>query len=182
MGNNENDLELISRIANGDQSAMTSFYQDHESQVYGFAVKKLNDPHAAADIVVETMMAVWTSAASFRGSAKVTTWLFGIAHRKSIDALRKRGRHQTEELDFDVVDDSGDFADALEAAENGEHIRQCMQGLSDAQKEIMHLAFFEDMSYPEIANIVDCPDGTVKTRVFHAKKKLKQCLQRLMRG
>lgn len=178
----ENDDQLIEAIAGGDQAAMTRFYHGHESRVYAFALKKLNDPHASADVVVETMMAVWNGAGSFKGQSKVTTWLLGIAHRKAIDVLRKRGRQQTEELDFDIVDDSGDFSRAIELAEDGENLRRCLQGLSDAQKEIIHLAFFEDMAYPEISNIVDCPEGTVKTRVFHAKKKLKQCLERLMRG
>lgn len=182
MSESESDAELIQQIAQGDQQAMTRFYQRHESRVYAFSLKKLNDPHACADIVVETMMAVWNGAAGFKGDARVTTWLFGIAHRKAVDALRSRGRHQAEELNFDIEDEGEDFSTALEAAEDGENLRRCLQGLSDAQKEIMHLAFFEDMPYPEIATIVDCPEGTVKTRVFHAKKKLKQCLERLMRG
>jgi RNA polymerase sigma-70 factor, ECF subfamily len=182
MTESESDIELVLRIARRDQNAMTRFYQRHESRVYAFALKKLNDPHACADIVVETMMAVWNGAAGFKGDARVTTWLLGITHRKAVDALRQRGRHQAEELDFDIADDGEDFSVALEAAEDGENLRRCMRGLSDAQREIVHLAFFEDMPYPEIATVVDCPEGTVKTRVFHAKKKLKQCLERLMRG
>ncbi|GJL82910.1 MAG: RNA polymerase sigma factor [marine bacterium B5-7] len=182
MTDHESDNELIARIADGNEGAMTSFYQAHESRVYAFALRKLNDPHAAADIVIETMMAVWNGAGSFKGQAKVTTWLFGIAHRKSIDALRKRGRHMAEELDFDIVDDSADFTAALEASENSDRLRQCLDGLSEAHKEVVHLAFFEDLSYPEIATIVECPEGTVKTRVFHAKKMLRQCLERLKRG
>ncbi len=176
------DIELIERIARGDSEAMTRFYQAHEKRVYAFALRKLNDPHAAADIVVEAMMAVWNGAGSFQGGSKVTTWLFGIAHRKAVDLVRKRSRHEADELDFDVVDDDGDFTRALAAAEDGEQVRRCLAGLPEAQREIVHLAFFEDLSYPEIANLVDCPEGTVKTRIFHAKKKLRLCLERLMRG
>ena len=182
MSDNEADLALIVAISESDQSAMTRFYKAHEARTYAFVLKKLNDPHAAADVVVETMMAVWNNAKLFRGSAKVTTWLLGIAHRKAIDVLRKRGRHEADELDFDVVDESSDFTLALESADDSANIKHCMEGLSDSQKEIIHLAFFEDMAYPEVAEVVDCPEGTVKTRVFHAKKKLKQCLERLMRG
>ncbi len=182
MSSSDSDAELLSRIANGDQDAMTRFYQAHESRVYAFALKRLNDPHACADIVVETMMAVWNGAAAFKGDARVTTWLFGIAHRKVVDMHRRRGRHEADELDFDVADESEDHVAALAAAEDGEHLRRCLEALPEAHREIMHLAFFEDMAYPEIASIVDCPEGTVKTRVFHAKKKLRQCLERLMRG
>lgn len=75
-----------------------------------------------------------------------------------------------------------DYADALLAAEDSDHLRQCLEAIPDAQKEMVHLAFFEDLSYPEISTITDCAEGTVKTRIFLAKKKLKQCVERLMRG
>ncbi|MFT5111402.1 MAG: RNA polymerase sigma-70 factor (ECF subfamily) [Parasphingorhabdus sp.] len=182
MQQESDDQALIAQISEGSEVAMTRFYKAHESRIYAFALKKVNDPHASADIVIETMMAVWTGAGSYKGTAKVSTWLFGIAHRKSIDVLRKRGRQETDELDFDIEDESSDFSLALEAIEDGAQLHQCIKALPAAQQEIVHLAFFEDLSYPEISAITDCAEGTIKSRIFHAKSKLKQCVERLMRG
>ncbi len=175
----DDDLGLLARIAARDQQALADFYRRHESRVYSFALRRLSDPHAAADVVMETMMAVWNGAAGFRGGSQVTTWLLGIAHRKTVDLIRRRSRHDAEPLDFDVADDSGDFAAALEAAEDGAQLKRCIEALPGSQRDVLHLAFFEDLSYPEIARVVDCPEGTVKTRVFHAKKRLKRCLETL---
>ncbi len=71
--------------------------------------------------------------------------------------------------------------DAIVGAENAKFIRCCMEKLSDAHHQVVHLTFFEDLSYPEIAQILNCPLGTVKTRMFHAKQLLKKCLARLMK-
>ena len=173
--------ELLDRIARGDESALSDFYRAFEGPVYRFVLSRLNDSFEAADIVKEVMMEVWRHAARFEGRSKVTTWVFGIARHKTIDRLRKRRPDHGEELDENLPDDdSPDPVACLVAAENAEFIQLCMERLSEPHREVVHLAFFEDLPYAEIAGIVDCPEGTVKTRMFHAKKALQRCLQRLM--
>lgn len=173
--------ELLDRIARGDESALGDFYRAFEGPVYRFVLSRLNDSFEAADIVNEVMMEVWRHAARFEGRSKVTTWVFGIARHKTIDRLRKRRPDHGEELDENLPDDdSPDPVACLVAAENAEFIRLCMERLSEPHREVVHLAFFEDLPYAEIAGIVDCPEGTVKTRMFHAKKALQRCLQRLI--
>lgn len=177
----EHEFEIVHRIANGDESALIELYRAHESRVYAYALKKVNDPHAAADILNEVMIAIWKGADRFKGQAKVSTWLLGITHNKAVDHLRKRIRTEAEELDADIEDeDVVTSVDIIASAENKEGVETCMKKLSSEHREVVHLSFFEDLSYGEIAHIVDRPEGTVKTRMFHAKQALKKCLERLL--
>ena len=174
---------LLSRIAGGDDNALADFYRLHESTVYAFALNRLNDPHAAADVVNEVMIGVWRGADRFQGSAKVRTWLLGITHNKVVDRLRARHRHDADELNDDMVDDDQATAlDAVAHAEDTDRLKQCIDRLTDAHRQVVHLGFFEDLSYGEVAEIVGCPEGTVKTRMYHAKQSLKRCLAQLTSG
>ena len=95
--------------------------------------------------------------------------------------MRKRGRTQHDELDDQIEDEDADIGLIdISTAQDADAVKTCMDKLSDSHKQVVHLAFFEDMPYPEIAVALECPPGTVKTRVMHAKKNLKNCLQRIM--
>lgn len=173
------EKRLLERIAAGSREAMADFYRQFESKVYAFALRKLNDPHACADIVNEVMMAVWQGAGGFQANAKVSTWVLGITHNKVIDRIRKNVRNQSEQLDETMADtDTIAAADLVARAQDAERLNECMERLSEAHREVVHLAFFEDLTYGEIANIVGCPEGTVKTRMLHAKQNLQRCLSR----
>jgi len=99
---------------------------------------------------------------------------------RKLDRLRKRGHSQKHD---DIEDHSSHLTDnalpmerVLSAAQDADLIQRCLQRLSATHREVLHLAFFEDLPYQEIASIAQCPEGTVKTRVFHAKLALKNCL------
>lgn len=178
---------LLREVASGDESSLEAFYTLFETTVYRFALSRLNDSHAAADILNEVMMEVWKSAGRFKGQSRVSTWLLGITHHKAIDYIRKQARHSAEELDenmaANMVDNSDiDLAQVMVTVQDAEILQQCVQGLPDNHREVIHLAFFEDLGYEEIAAIVDCPQGTVKSRVYHAKSMLKNCLSTVAGG
>jgi RNA polymerase sigma-70 factor, ECF subfamily len=169
--------ELLAQIAGGSEAALKLFYEAFHRRVFAFIQRRLNDPADAADVLNEVMLEIWRSAGRFEGRSQALTWVLGIAHHKALDALRRRGRHRTEELDESMPDeDCPSAGDVMNAAQNAELLRRCLDKLADTYKLVMHLAFFEDLPYPEIARIADCPVGTVKTRVFHAKRLLKDCL------
>ncbi|MDN5939958.1 MAG: sigma-70 family RNA polymerase sigma factor [Salinisphaera sp.] len=173
----EVDEELLARIGRGDEAALRRFYDRHQARVYRYAKSRLNDPFAAGDILNEVMLEVWRRAMTFAGRSKVTTWVLGIAHHKVIDHLRRESRHTAETFDEATPDDQApSAADAIAGLQEAGRLRACMEELTAVQREVMHLAFFEGLSYPEIARIAGCPEGTVKTRVFHAKQALKRCL------
>ena len=105
----------------------------------------------------------------------------GIAHHKIIDTIRRTSRHEGEEVPADWEDESQTSAlDAVQLTQNSEWVRRCLERLSSAHREVVHLAFYEELPYTEIAAILVCPEGTVKTRVFHAKNALKNCLKALL--
>lgn len=177
----DDSVALLQTIAQGSEPALRGFYNAHHGRVYAFALKRLKNPAEAADVLNEVMLEVWRSASRYEGRSKVTTWLLGIANHKVIDTLRKRGRHSAEELDFEPIDENqSTVLDALAGAEDAGRVRECIAQLSDAHRAVVHLAFFEDLSYGEIAQVADIPEGTVKTRMYHAKQLLKRCLSKLL--
>ena len=170
-------IELLRRIASGDESAFERFYRSQADRVYRFLRTRLQDATAAGEILNEVMLEVWRTAQRFEGRSRVQTWLLGIAHHRMVDHLRRNRRHRGDALDESLADDDAPAAARLvNALQEGELLRRCLDRLSDVQRQVMHLAFFEELSYTEIARIVDCPEGTVKTRVFHARQALKRCL------
>ncbi|HSH42211.1 MAG TPA: sigma-70 family RNA polymerase sigma factor [Arenicellales bacterium] len=171
---------LLAAVADGDKSSMEEFYEMFERDVYAFARSRLDDPHAAADILHEVMLAVWRTAGRFQGGSRVRTWLLGIANNKVLDALRRRGRRAHEELDDGMPDEAAEAGErAVAAAQHSRSVLRCLESLNDRHRQVVHLAFFEDLSYGEIAQVVDCPPGTVKTRMYHARNLLKRCLERM---
>lgn len=172
--------KLIQGIASRDRKAMERFYGLYQEKVYRFAASRLNDPEAAADILNEVMLKVWTDGRGFRGESRVLTWVLGITFHKSMDRMRDRYRYPASELDPDLVEeDALDMSVVMERVNDVQRVQGAMARLPDLQRTALHLAFFEDMPYAEIAAVMGCPEGTVKTRVYHGKQALKQLLARI---
>lgn len=177
------DSELLRQVANGNEAAMHLFYQQYHRLVYAFALRRLNDAADAADVLNDVMLQAWRSADRFAGQSKVSTWLLGIANHKVLDIYRRRGRREFDEFDDTIEDEHAEVAGAsLARVQDAEQVRRCLDKLSAAHREVVYLTFYEEMSYPDIAEALDCPTGTVKTRMMHAKKNLQRCLQSLQAG
>jgi len=171
---------LLAAIADGREAALAEFYRLHQARIYSFIVRRVQNSADAADILNEVMMEVWRHAAGFQGRSQALTWVLGIAHHKTMDCLRRRSPHVA--LEDSVVDNLEDECDGapeiLAQRQDAALLRYCIEKLSDSHRAVVHLAFFQELSYAEIATILACPEGTVKTRMFHAKQKLKGCLVR----
>jgi RNA polymerase sigma-70 factor (ECF subfamily) len=168
---------LLGGIAGGDERALETFYRDYHGAVYQFALRLVGNPADASELVNESMLEVWKAAAGFRGGSRVRTWLLSIVNHRAIDLLRRKRRHDSVELDEEIVDDTAcDMPDVLAGTQRAQQVRTCIERLPDRQRQIVHLTFFEQMAYPEIAQVLDVPSGTVKTRMMHAKTKLMHCL------
>jgi RNA polymerase sigma-70 factor (ECF subfamily) len=122
------------------------------------------------------MMVVWQTAASFRGTSKLSTWVFAIAYRK---ALKARARWpdpvEDDERDLRASNDAAPDAE-LEQERLRKALVRAMAGLSPEQRAVVDLTYFHGLGYREIAEILSCPVDTVKTRMFHARRRLKQAL------
>jgi RNA polymerase sigma-70 factor (ECF subfamily) len=176
------DIDLLVRaIAGGDRAAFERLYQLMERPLFRFARLKLNDPFRSADIVHEVFLEVWRRAGEFQGKSSARTWMFAIAYRKIVDTYRREGRLSYQEELPEQIDDSADATSVLVASEQAEAVRECLGKLRVEHRLAIELTFYEDMGYREIAEIAGVPEGTVKSRVFHAKQLLMRCLAARLR-
>ncbi|TAG49971.1 MAG: sigma-70 family RNA polymerase sigma factor [Betaproteobacteria bacterium] len=177
----EPELKLtLVAIATGDQQAMIRFYKAFESRVYAFAMRRVGNAEEAEGVVVETMYEVWKAAKNFKGESKVETWLLGIAKYKSLDKLRARDLQTDDIEDYSetLADESPGTEQLVYAKERAHILADCIDELPKDQSEALHLVYFEGASVEEVSEVQAIPGGTVKTRLFHARKKLKDCLER----
>jgi RNA polymerase sigma-70 factor, ECF subfamily len=179
----ESDQDLLSQISARSTAAMETFYKRHASAVYAFAHRRMGDTALADEVVNDTLHQVWQSAGKFAAQSSAKTWLLGIAKNKILDALRSKGRLQARELDTSE-DEQHNFADTapgvyaqLLARQQGHHLGQCFDQLPPEQQSCMHLSFVEGMTLAEIATVMAIPANTVATRIFHAKRKLRECME-----
>jgi RNA polymerase sigma-70 factor (ECF subfamily) len=181
---NDEVLRLLSRIGQADEAAFRELYRAFSRRLYAYVLRQLGDPAQAEEIVSDTLYEVWKAPARFRGDAQFSTWLIGIARNKVLMAFRGR-KPDSKHEDLDDVaetvasEDAGAF-EILAGQQRREGVRHCMDKLSDEHRECVHLVFYEGMSLAEVAQVQSCPEGTVKTRLFHARQKLKNCLKLLL--
>jgi RNA polymerase sigma-70 factor, ECF subfamily len=175
----ERIAELLARIGTRDQVAMRELYRGFSRKVYSYALNHIHDPGKAEEIVVDSLYEVWKHPERFRGDSKFSTWLIGIARHKMLDALRSRTPDH-DELDEAIPSEDADSFDQLAEKQRRESVRHCMEKLSEDHRECLHLVFYEGMSLSEVAEVQRCPENTVKTRLFHARQKIKNCLRLLL--
>ena len=168
---NEEELVLLKLVATGDRSALTRLYLLYHARLFKFVFRLTRSYATADEIVNDTMLVVWDKAASFRGDSKVSTWIFGIAYKQT---MRRVTRKQLRLSPLTDLDDVGHDHDAI--MENEDWVRQGLHTLPAAQKLTVVLVFYMGLTYQETADITGCPVNTVKTRMFHARRKLKKYL------
>lgn len=178
---NELAQELLKRIAERDERALRELHRHFARRIYAFALARLHDPDESEAIVSDTLYEVWRFPTRFRGESKFSTWLLGIARYKILTALRSRAPEH-DELDEEMPDEDLGVFDVLAQTQRRDGVRQCMDKLGDVHRECLHLVFYEGLSLAEVAQIQQCPENTVKTRLFHARQRIKGCLERLLRS
>lgn len=167
------ERELLTRIATGDLQAFERLYRVYQPRLTRFLTTLLKRPQLIEEVLDDTMMVVWRTAGGFRGSSKPSTWIFAIAYRKAHKA-KARWPEPVEEPEFDnrvsddPLPDEELHRDRLKAA-----LMKAMDQLSADHRAVVDLTYFHGLGYREIAEIVDCPVDTVKTRMFHARRRLK---------
>ena len=167
MGSGEE--ELLRRIAEGDEWALERLYTDYHPRLARFILRVTRDVDLAREIINDVFMVIWRSAGRFRGDSSVSTWILGIAYRK---ALKSSGRYRPAPAPLGGAD----------SAEVEQHSRRLdidssLARLSREQRATVELAYYFGYSYREIAEIMRCPENTVKTRMFHARRALRSLLE-----
>lgn len=175
------DRQLIARVAAQDRAAFQALYFAYHKRLSRFLMRVCRRRELAEEIINDTMFAVWQKAGDFRGEAQVSTWILGIAYRQALKALR-RSAGRLPLLSVNVGDTSlRELSDDAGAAQRElrEWLECGLASLPPAQRMVIELAYFLGHSCEEIATITDCPVNTVKTRLFHARERLRACLPAL---
>ena len=174
---------LVRAIAQGDEQAMAALYDHYARGVYALALRMVRQPNVAEEIVQETFGRVWRAAHSFDGSASFEGWLYRIARNICIDQLRRqRARPETQdtmEPDSEhehplesIADEAADVAEEAWERLRREQVRQALNALPPEQRAPLELAYFEGLTHREIAERLNEPLGTIKTRLRLGLQKL----------
>ena len=170
----QSDAILLRQIADGHKPAMRALFARHQVKVYRFALRIVRDAALAEDVVSETFLDAWRHAARYAGRSSVSTWLLGIARHRALTAATRRRPIASLECEAaqNAVDPAGDPEAALGQVQIGIAIRRGLAALSREHAEIIDLVYYQEKSIREIAEILDIPENTVKTRMLYARKRL----------
>jgi len=176
----EDDRDLIRRVADKDRHAFEALYQRYGPRLQRYLSRLIQQPDVAEEALDDVMLVVWQNAARFNDRSRVSTWILGIAHHKALKArARLAGRRsETPVSDQQIADGEGP-EDATMRGELDRLLAKGLEALSPEQRAVVELTFYQERSYHEIAEITRCPVNTVKTRMFHARKRLAPLLTAL---
>ena len=174
----DGDAGLLGRIGPGDEDAMAAFYREHGQVVFAQVLLVTGDRVLAEEIVQDTMLAVWRGAGSFRGESSARSWVIAIARRQTRDRLRGRRLRMVDDavLAGQPGSDPGPEVMALDRAELAE-VKGAIGELAPAHREVLGLAFGSGLSLPEVADVLEIPVGTVKSRLAAARAALNRILE-----
>jgi RNA polymerase sigma-70 factor, ECF subfamily len=172
------DDMLVARIGEGDRLAMQTLFARHRTPVYRWLLRFVGNETLAEDLVSDVFLDVWRQASRFEGRSSVSTWLIAIARFKAISARRRRTEAELDEgVESTVADTADDPGVVLEKKNRDEVLRAALTRLSSEHKEIIDLVYYHEKSVDECAQIIGVPSGTVKTRMFYARRKLAELVQ-----
>lgn len=179
------DSEILSDVAGGDIEAYGKLVHRYRGRLYNFVFRFVGEPETAEDIVQETFLRAFRKRENYKAIANFSTWLFTIAGNLAKSELRRRKRWRLFSLDRDEESGTGlDLPDEsfrpdkmTESSITDVQIQRAISSLSDNYRQVVLLRDVEGLSYQEISEVVNCPVGTVKSRVSRARLKLQQKLR-----
>ena len=174
---NARELELLRQVAAGDRTAFKELYLIYHRRLARFLMRMTSRHDLIEEVINDTLWTVWLKAGDFRGDSLVSTWIVGITYRRALKALRRHGTARPM-----LVEDVAVAPDVQMEAENREWLGLALAELPLEQRMVMEFSYLMGHSCEEIAQIMQCPVNTVKTRMFHAREKLRRSLPRLAGG
>ena len=179
MSNPVADDELIARVAKGDSVALEALYTRHQPRIFRFVKRIVRDEGVAEELANEVFVDVWRHAKSYEGRSLATTWLLSIAHNRAVSAMRKRREEAWDEDEAAELQDDSEPSDVImQKAEKSLMLRKCIDALPFSDREILDLVYYHELSVSEAGAVLGIPEGTVKTRLFTARKRLSERLKK----
>ena len=177
-GETSSDDMLIVRIGGGDRLAMQTLFARHRTAVYRWLVRLVGNEATAEDLLSDVFLDVWRQADRFQARSSVSTWLMAIARFKALSARRVRKDAELDEtIEATVADPSDNPEIMLQKKNRDALVREALNSLSPDHKEIIDLVYYHERSVDECAQILGVPSGTVKTRMFYARKKMAEMVK-----
>lgn len=180
--NREEEQAVVRRVLNGDVNAFEALVTAYEKNVYNLALRMTGNPEDAADMTQEAFLKAYNSLESFRGDSKFSVWLYRIVSNVCLDFLRRRSRRGTvslsaegddgEDVQLDIPDEEQSPEALLERRMTREAVRRGLDALPPDSRQILLLREIQGLRYEEIAAALDIEVGTVKSRIFRARKRL----------
>ena len=164
------DRNLLQKITHGDREAFEALYHHYRRALGPFIFRILRDRLLGEEVFNDVMFAVWDRPQAFNGTSKVSTWIFSIAYRKCLYSLRQRPTATSGEA---VEGSHSEFA----SFERKDLIRRALEHLSPEQRLVIEMSYFSGANYEEIATVAGCPVNTIKTRMYHARRRLRTIVE-----
>ena len=175
---------LLNQVALGDNKAVESIYRHYQASIYAFIRLRVRDEDAAEEILNDTFMIAIQKPDQFNGTSEFKTWLCGIAKNVCGTWMRKQNTgiaRSIVAIDDEAFDNlpspDWDILSRLENQEMDEVLRECIDQLPVSHKEAFFWAWFEEESMEVVAERLDCPVGTIKSRLFNARAKIADCVK-----
>ena len=174
----DDEISLLRRVAAKDRKAFEALYHLYYRRLFAYLFKVMRRAELVEEVLNDVMLAIWSSAPSFDGRSRPSTWIFGIAYHKAMKALARRpalAETTREDPAPEPVDDD-EPESLLARRELASLLGRALRALPAEQRAVVELTYYYGLPYQEIAEILGCPVNTVKTRMFHARRRLRELL------
>ncbi|KMO96123.1 ECF RNA polymerase sigma factor SigK [Streptomyces roseus] len=180
-GSGRNDLgEVMQLVARGDKDAFSVLYDALAPMVFGIVLKVVRDRAQSEEVAQEVMIDLWRQAARYRSDAgSVATWASMIAHRRAVDRVRSAQASAHREQAQAAREHTTAFDEVAERVEtrlDSEQVRRCLKGLTEVQRQAVTLAYYQGLTYREVAEALQTPLPTIKTRMRDGLIRLRDCM------
>jgi len=169
------DIALMARVVARDLAAFETLYRIYDPRLARFLGLMVAHRAIVEEVLNDTMLVVWNRAATYNHESKVSTWIFAIAYRTALKALHRHDEPLADPADELVAEQPGPEQRRSDT-ETRAALMRALDMLSSEQRSVLVLTYFHDLPYAEIAQIMSCPVDTVKTRMFHARRRLRALL------
>jgi len=178
---NDLERELLRRVSAGDRDAFRDLYLRYHRRLARFLTRLTNRYEDAEEIINDTLWIVWQRAGEFRNASRVSTWIMGIAYRRALNMIRRASTHERA-MRLEIAETEAAVSDSAQALEQRQLLDSGLAELPLEQRLVLEFTYYLDHSCEEIAEIMDYPVNTVKTRMFNARRKLRTILSHAAPG